>query len=195
MTESPAAIDQRRSKWLALAKDVALALYEQHTCHRRLCPACCPSDEERATQLRRLATVTSRLNFTCGQLLAVEQGEPPLGVSALIDWSQPQPVRLALVVLIAARLNVSLADQVGDVAQIVELAAGPDGDAALLVREAFRVDTGALRRLVHCIPGRTLDEAHHLVLREDAYTRSLRLPLNREFAELGMPPPPHGYRR
>jgi hypothetical protein len=167
-------INDRRIKWLAEAKKLAIAAADRQSALQDTCTRF-HRDENRKEALQHVAGAARRIHQSCKRLCAIETGDdPPLGAAAL-SISEAEPLQIAFTLLVMARLSEDLSCDTSNVAGLVEIAAGRDPGDALTIRSAFRSDTGILRPLVECAVGRTLDELDDMALKESVFNQALAL--------------------
>lgn len=165
-------IDKAREQWLDTAGQLTTDLFKRKAAQERLCPSYVREPSELAEARREVAKLDQSITrLTAG--LEVIESETAIGARALLgDSKLPPPVRCALVLLVAGRLNRCVAVDCETIGELIEVAAGPRPAEALLVRNAFRVHGGVLRPHVLTKPASVLDE-YAVVLSEQAFDACL----------------------
>lgn len=141
-----------------------------------------PQDAEES--IKAVAKITRRIAEVCNRARAIEQrARGAIGIPAILGSDVPNVIRLAVAILAGKSAAGSWIHECRNVGQLLPAAGGADPQDLLTVREAFR-KSGLLRPLIHCDPGRTLDEMSNLTFTEAAFRRLLALEPDTECDDL-----------
>ena len=96
----------RIEHWLTLSRDMMIDLAERDTRQDALCPLLRPGRKKRRKTLRKIRRLTDKMTEKCRDMQALEDGNPPIGVLALLVTADVEmPVRITTSMLALATIS------------------------------------------------------------------------------------------
>lgn len=167
-------VEQRRSLWLGVAKQIVEKCFSREARLLDLCPRYLDKDGEKANALKAITGLTKEIGKKVQKLNEIER-DGGIGFTNVLGHTPDDEVTtVVLCLLVAARLDCSAAGQLRTLADLMNQAAVRNPVVALQVRGMFRPGT-ALFPLVVLGRGIVADECY-VTLRESIFNRILAQP-------------------
>jgi hypothetical protein len=168
-------IQQQRSLWLGVAKQIVEKCFSREARLLDLCPRYLDKDGEKANALKAISGLTKEIGKKVQKLKDIERDGGMIGFTNVLgNTPEDEVTTVVLVLLVAARLDCSAAGQLRTLADLMNQAAVRNPVVALQVRGMFRPGT-ALFPLVVIGRGICADECF-VTLRESVFNRILAQP-------------------
>jgi hypothetical protein len=166
---------EKRTEYLIVGRRLVSAIYRRNMMER--CELCVENvNPPNKANLLEYSVLLKKVGELGQEMSRYEQQtDGKIGVLALLGAEPPQPIRLALSLLLARSLCDSVSDRVNTVGELAEFSVGTQSpDVLLSVRQAFSRG-GCLRPHCELLMRATLDQCR-VSLAERAFAVMLALP-------------------